>query len=174
MEQKVFDFENTLEEAFRDYFLQNGLVDVFTMRDTMDNKKEEKIEVRIDITGLAEHSINTTYDNLNKDEDCIGAILSIGIFTNRLEDRAPPTGYKDWHSFRTSLIRKLTLKNALGGALTDVVPFEDPAYYDIYYFKKVSESPNMQINSEITDNDIDGIIMSFELSFQIRSKYWTR
>jgi len=177
MEQKVFDFETLLADSFKTYLVENGLTEVYTIGDNSE-APDEKYIIGVDIVGPVENNNFNASSNSGAISDALYdptsyiATLSVGVFTNRTTEKTNDSDYKSNHAFRVSIIRKLMLKNAIAGKMSDVIPYVDPIYYNVYSFDKLTESGNIPVDSDNSENDIDLKILSYEIRFQILEQYW--
>lgn len=157
--QDVLNFEQNLEESFKQYLLINGVEDIYTSFSSED-LKDQRIDIRVEIVGADEHQ--TKELGPVGDQNLYNATLIVSVLTERENGPIPPDGYTTNHAFRKSLIRKLFLASALNGNIAGITEYNSPESYGVSVWRKAGETGDLQ------DDNVDIAELFYSFKFFVR------
>jgi hypothetical protein len=154
-----------MEDSFKEYFLSNGLTDIYTPRDTGD-LPDNSVIIQYTVDSVTDDhmaKISNTGTGENEHDRFTGT-LSIDICTDRTI-QTKIDGYRDMHAFRKSLIRKLMTYGAINGKFDGITPLDLP-YYNLYKITFASDTGDNR------DETLDGAILQYQILFMILPEAW--
>lgn len=127
---ELLNFEERLEESFKEYLLKNGCENVYSSYQT-DELKDERIDVRIEIGAADSQNYNGygNQQNPSPEQNVINGSLIITVYTDQSEDKSIPSGFRSRHAYRKALLRSLFLNSALNGFISGIQEYNPPLGY---------------------------------------------